>query len=155
MCLMIMTFCPTWNWDFSFSTTSFCINADLSLIYVFYVAGCFKLTSCNANTANQNIHAYGIMLIVSSALHFRNISAGSIGTHTAYMIYFLENKIRKIWKSFQKLSFRISLTMFCTLLNSVVYLRKHTYKLADGTSENKHQKHDLKFMLVNCSCRQL
>ncbi|KAL6123895.1 hypothetical protein ACLB2K_076412 [Fragaria x ananassa] len=26
---------------------------------------CFKLTSCDANTANQNIHAYGIMLIAA------------------------------------------------------------------------------------------
>ncbi|CAM8961814.1 hypothetical protein QQ045_004130 [Rhodiola kirilowii] len=26
---------------------------------------CFKLTTCNANTANQNIHAYGIMLLVA------------------------------------------------------------------------------------------
>lgn len=66
-----------------------------------------------------------------------------------------EKQENKVWKSCQKLSFRVLLTTFCTLLNSVVYLRKHTFKLADGTSENKHQKHYLKFMLVNCSCRQL
>lgn len=29
---------------------------------------CFKLTTCNANTANQNIHAYGIMLIVALSI---------------------------------------------------------------------------------------
>ncbi|GFZ14735.1 ABC transporter family protein [Actinidia rufa] len=29
------------------------------------LVACFKLTSCNPNTANQNIHAYGIMLIVA------------------------------------------------------------------------------------------
>lgn len=76
-----------------------------------------------------------------------------------------EKQENKIWKSCQKLSFRVLLTMFCTLLNSVVYfffvkqfcsiLEEAYFKLADGTSENKHQKHYLKFMLVNCSCRQL
>lgn len=40
-----------------------------------HFAGCFKLTTCNPSTANQNIHAYGIMLIVSgwpSSLRFEN-----------------------------------------------------------------------------------
>lgn len=32
------------------------------------IAGCFKLTSCDANTANQNIHAYGVILLVSHLL---------------------------------------------------------------------------------------
>ncbi|KAM7266840.1 hypothetical protein ACFE04_009006 [Oxalis oulophora] len=30
-----------------------------------YLAGCFRLSSCNANTANQNIHAYGLLLIAA------------------------------------------------------------------------------------------
>lgn len=32
------------------------------------MAGCFKLTSCDHNSANQNIHAYGVMLFVSVSL---------------------------------------------------------------------------------------
>nr|POE85309.1 abc transporter g family member 24 [Quercus suber] len=31
---------------------------------------CFKLTSCNPNSANQNLQAYGIMLLVSCSLYF-------------------------------------------------------------------------------------
>ena len=28
------------------------------------LTACFKLTSCNPNTANQNMHAFGVMVIV-------------------------------------------------------------------------------------------
>lgn len=38
------------------------------LISYKHVPGCFKLTSCDQNMTNQNIHAYGIMLIVSGYL---------------------------------------------------------------------------------------
>lgn len=36
-----------------------------NIIFVTTFAACFKLATCNPNTANQNIHAYGMMLIVS------------------------------------------------------------------------------------------
>uniref|UniRef100_A0A9I9DLG7 ABC transporter domain-containing protein n=1 Tax=Cucumis melo TaxID=3656 RepID=A0A9I9DLG7_CUCME len=35
------------------------------LFYYGHLAGCFKLTSCDANSSNQNIHAYGVMLLVA------------------------------------------------------------------------------------------
>lgn len=36
-----------------------------SINYVLSFVACFKLTSCNPNTANQNMHAFGVMVIVS------------------------------------------------------------------------------------------
>lgn len=41
----------------------------LDLTLADYLAGCFKLTSCKANSTSQNIHAYGIMLIVSRSIY--------------------------------------------------------------------------------------
>ncbi|RVW27540.1 ABC transporter G family member 24 [Vitis vinifera] len=46
------------------STSSYAMEITL-LLLITYLAGCFKLASCNPNTANQNIHAYGAMLIAA------------------------------------------------------------------------------------------
>lgn len=46
---------------------------SISLVFMILIlvkpsAGCFKFTTCNPKTENQNIHAYGLVLIVSNCV---------------------------------------------------------------------------------------
>ncbi|RHN48500.1 putative xenobiotic-transporting ATPase [Medicago truncatula] len=48
-------------------------HQNLTLYFFFIFEACFSLSSCNPNTATQNMHAYGALIIVSrsqSSIHF-------------------------------------------------------------------------------------
>ncbi|XP_059457230.1 ABC transporter G family member 24-like [Corylus avellana] len=53
------SFCPTTTSRLTCSSGHYCKMGSTS------EKSCFKLTSCNPNTANQNIQAYGIMLLAA------------------------------------------------------------------------------------------
>ncbi|XAR52349.1 Monosaccharide-transporting ATPase [Bertholletia excelsa] len=53
------SYCPTTIKKVPCSSGHYCRMGSIS------EKPCFKLTSCNSNTTNQNIHAYGIMLIAA------------------------------------------------------------------------------------------
>ncbi|KAK9290111.1 hypothetical protein L1049_008275 [Liquidambar formosana] len=53
------SYCPTTTKKIACSSGHYCRMGSTS------EKRCFKLTTCNASTANQNIHAYGIMLIAA------------------------------------------------------------------------------------------
>ncbi|XP_052200261.1 ABC transporter G family member 24-like [Diospyros lotus] len=53
------SYCPTSIQKIPCSNGHYCRMGSIS------EKRCFKLTSCNSNTATQNIHAYGVMLIVA------------------------------------------------------------------------------------------
>ncbi|KAF5729490.1 ABC transporter G family member 24-like isoform X1 [Tripterygium wilfordii] len=53
------SYCPTTTRRESCSSGHYCRMGSTS------EKRCFKLTSCNPNTANQNMHAYGVLLIVA------------------------------------------------------------------------------------------
>ncbi|KAF3789380.1 putative white-brown complex-like protein 30 [Nymphaea thermarum] len=44
------------------------------------VVGCFKLTSCDPNTSNQNIHAYGVMLFFNSPQNMPSFPQAALST---------------------------------------------------------------------------
>ncbi|KAK6929173.1 ABC transporter-like, ATP-binding domain [Dillenia turbinata] len=52
------SYCPTTTEESACSSGHYCRLGSTS------EKGCFKLASCNPNTTNQNIHAYGVMLMV-------------------------------------------------------------------------------------------
>ncbi|XP_021897746.1 ABC transporter G family member 24-like [Carica papaya] len=56
------SFCPTTTTKSSCSSGHYCRMGSTS------EKRCIKLTSCDPNTANQNMHAYGIMLIAALSL---------------------------------------------------------------------------------------
>ncbi|XP_077221770.1 ABC transporter G family member 28-like isoform X2 [Tasmannia lanceolata] len=53
------SYCPTTTQKIPCSSGHYCRTGSTT------ETRCFKLTSCDPNTANQNIHAYGIMLIAA------------------------------------------------------------------------------------------
>ncbi|KAL5709967.1 ABC transporter G member 28 [Ranunculus cassubicifolius] len=53
------SYCPSTTQEIPCSSGHYCRTGSIS------EKKCFKLTSCNANSANQNIHAYGIMLLAA------------------------------------------------------------------------------------------
>ncbi|XP_020538221.1 putative white-brown complex homolog protein 30 isoform X2 [Jatropha curcas] len=53
------SYCPTTTLKVSCSTGHYCMRGSTSQ------KSCFKLTTCKPNTANQNLHAYGVILIVA------------------------------------------------------------------------------------------
>lgn len=62
-------------------TIGYLVTVDF---YVLKYTGCFRLTTCNSESESQNIHAYGVMLIVSvPRLHL------SIFEQIFYFIFFI------------------------------------------------------------------
>ncbi|AES62116.1 putative monosaccharide-transporting ATPase [Medicago truncatula] len=53
------SYCPTTTTKFPCSSGHYCRTGSTS------AKRCFKLSSCNSNTATQNMHAYGVMLIAA------------------------------------------------------------------------------------------
>ncbi|CAA2997206.1 ABC transporter G family member 24-like [Olea europaea subsp. europaea] len=53
------SYCPTTTQRVPCSSGNYCPTGSTD------EKRCFKLTTCNSNTANQNIHAYGVMLIAA------------------------------------------------------------------------------------------
>ncbi|KAL2525868.1 ABC transporter G family member 24 [Abeliophyllum distichum] len=53
------SYCPTATHRVPCSSGNYCPTGSTD------EKRCFKLTTCNSNTANQNIHAYGVMLIAA------------------------------------------------------------------------------------------
>ncbi|XP_077219786.1 ABC transporter G family member 28-like [Tasmannia lanceolata] len=53
------SYCPTTTQKFPCSSGHYCRTGSTT------ETSCFKLATCNPNTANQNIHAYGVMLIAA------------------------------------------------------------------------------------------
>ncbi|GMI84747.1 non-intrinsic ABC protein 12 [Hibiscus trionum] len=56
------SYCPTTLNKVSCSEGHYCRKGSTTQI------SCFKLTTCNPNTSNQNIHGYGVMLFVALSL---------------------------------------------------------------------------------------
>ncbi|KAJ8899734.1 hypothetical protein K2173_019433 [Erythroxylum novogranatense] len=56
------SYCPTITSNISCTKGHYCQMGST------YQKSCFKLSTCNPSTANQNLHAYGVMLIVALAL---------------------------------------------------------------------------------------
>ncbi|XP_021295420.1 ABC transporter G family member 24-like [Herrania umbratica] len=54
------SYCPTTTQEKPCSSGHYCRMGSTS------EKGCFKLTSCKSNTSNQDLHAYGIMLIAAT-----------------------------------------------------------------------------------------
>ncbi|KAL4340480.1 hypothetical protein GQ457_08G020220 [Hibiscus cannabinus] len=59
---MIRSYCPNTLTKISCSEGHYCRKGSTTQIT------CFKLTTCNPNTSNQNIHGYGVMLFVALSL---------------------------------------------------------------------------------------
>ncbi|KAF9597680.1 hypothetical protein IFM89_020765 [Coptis chinensis] len=65
------SYCPTTTEETSCSSGHYCRTGSTS------EKKCFKLASCNPNTSNQNIHAYGILLLVSSLIFISSFAFSS------------------------------------------------------------------------------